>query len=106
MLHLGFSAGLRVSELVGLRMSQVVFQPRPVVEVLGKGRRERVLPLWKATASMIPEPPTTGTFQQRGGGGSAPIVDAGPGLHACRGEMLDLDAAILDACGPSGWEVR
>ncbi len=53
MLLLGFSAGLRVSELVGLSTSQVVFSPRPVVEVMGKGRRERVLPLWKETASAI-----------------------------------------------------
>lgn len=51
MLHLGFAAGLRVSELVGLRLDDLSLQPRPYIRVLGKGRRERLLPLWKQTAS-------------------------------------------------------
>jgi site-specific recombinase XerD len=53
MLHLAFAAGLRVSELVGLRIDEVVLQPQPAVHVRGKGRRERVLPLWKTTAKAL-----------------------------------------------------
>lgn len=53
MLHLAFAAGLRVSELVGLRLDDVEFQPYPVVHVHGKGRRERVLPLWKETVQTL-----------------------------------------------------
>lgn len=53
MLHLGFAAGLRVSELVGLRTDELQFQPQPAVHVRGKGRRERVLPLWKSTAKAM-----------------------------------------------------
>jgi integrase/recombinase XerD len=53
MLHLAFAAGLRVSELVGLRLDDVTLQPQPAVHVLGKGRRERVLPLWKTTTKAI-----------------------------------------------------
>lgn len=53
MLHLAFAAGLRVSELVGLRIDDVTLQPQPCIHVLGKGRRERVLPLWKTTAKAI-----------------------------------------------------
>jgi len=49
MLDVCFVAGLRVSELVGLRVDDVAFQPRPSVRILGKGRRERVLPIWKRT---------------------------------------------------------
>ncbi len=49
MLHLCFAAGLRVSELVGLQLSDVTLQPSPSVLVHGKGRRERCLPLWKST---------------------------------------------------------
>jgi integrase/recombinase XerD len=37
MLYLGYSAGLRVSELVGLRMENLTFSPHPCVYVLGKG---------------------------------------------------------------------
>jgi len=50
MLHLCFAAGLRVSELVGLRLADVTLQPFASILVHGKGRRERCLPLWKTTA--------------------------------------------------------
>lgn len=53
MLHLAFAAGLRVSELIGLRLQDVVLSPQPMVHVLGKGRRERSLPLWKETATVL-----------------------------------------------------
>lgn len=49
-LHLAFAAGLRVSELVSLRVDQVGRQAVSSTHVMGKGRRERVLPLWKAAA--------------------------------------------------------
>jgi site-specific recombinase XerD len=51
MLHLCFAAGLRVSELVGLLLENVSLQPTPSIRVLGKGRKERCLPLWKETAA-------------------------------------------------------
>jgi len=53
MLHLAFAAGLRASELVGLRLDEVHLQPQAAVHVRGKGRRERVLPLWKITAKAL-----------------------------------------------------
>lgn len=53
MLHVAFSAGLRVSELVGLRLDSLTFEPRLCIRVLGKGRRERALPLWKETAAAL-----------------------------------------------------
>jgi len=51
MLHLCYSAGLRVSELVGLPLAAVDLQSSPSILVQGKGRRERCLPLWKQTAT-------------------------------------------------------
>ena len=53
MLHLAFAGGLRVSELVGLRMEQLDRRTLATIHVLGKGRRERVLPLWKETAAVL-----------------------------------------------------
>src|SRR6202165_5804951 len=50
MLHLCYGGGLRVSELIGLRLDDLQFQPRASVLVHGKGRRKRCLPLWKTTA--------------------------------------------------------
>ncbi len=49
MLHLGFAAGLRVSELIGLLLDDLQTHPDASVRVRGKGRRERLLPLWKET---------------------------------------------------------
>ena len=51
MLHLCFACGLRVSELVGLPLTQVSLHRTPSIRVLGKGRKERSLPLWKETAT-------------------------------------------------------
>ncbi len=53
MLHLAFAAGLRVSELVGLRLDQVDQRNWATIHVMGKGRRERVLPLRKGTANAL-----------------------------------------------------
>lgn len=53
MLHVTLAAGLRVSELVGLRLDGVTCEPRVGIHVLGKGRRERTLPLWKETTTAL-----------------------------------------------------
>lgn len=50
MIHLCFSAGLRVTELVTLPLSAVTLHAEPAVHIMGKGRRERCLPLWKQVA--------------------------------------------------------
>src|SRR5450759_3379785 len=53
MLHLAFAAGLRVSELVGLNVDQFDARAPASIHVMGKGRRERVLPLWRQTTAAI-----------------------------------------------------
>ncbi|MFZ0142840.1 MAG: tyrosine-type recombinase/integrase [Candidatus Sulfotelmatobacter sp.] len=53
MLHLCFAGGLRVSELVGIRVVDVKLLPEPSVLIHGKGRRERCVPLWRETASAV-----------------------------------------------------
>src|SRR5262249_14485333 len=52
LLHLTICAGLRVSELTGLRLDDVAAQAASI-RVRGKGRRERALPLWKSTATAL-----------------------------------------------------
>jgi len=52
MLHLTVCAGLRVSELTGLRLDDLAPQSASI-RVRGKGRRERALPLWKTTATAL-----------------------------------------------------
>lgn len=55
MLHICVAGGLRVSELVGLRVEDVSFDPMPCVAIEGKGRRERRLPLWKQSGTVLRE---------------------------------------------------
>ena len=53
MLYLCFAGGLRVSELVGLRIDQLTLQGQASMLVHGKGRKERCLPLWKETTRAL-----------------------------------------------------
>lgn len=54
MLHLGFTGGLRVSELVGLRLDDITLHSSTsTIMIRGKGRRERVLPITKETTRAI-----------------------------------------------------
>jgi site-specific recombinase XerD len=53
MLHLTYAAGLRVSELMSLRVADFPDRSLATVRILGKGRRERVLPLWRETQAAL-----------------------------------------------------
>ncbi len=47
-----YNTGARVSEITGLRVSDVLLD-RASLLLHGKGRKERVVPLWKSTASQL-----------------------------------------------------
>ena len=53
MLHLTYAAGLRVAELLSLRPDDFPERSLVTVRILGKGRRERVLPLWRETQTVL-----------------------------------------------------
>ncbi len=53
MLYLAYDAGLRISELVNLHLASLNQPELDQVRVMGKGRRRRVLPLWKATSAAL-----------------------------------------------------
>jgi len=54
MFALCIAGGLRVSELVGLRLAEISFEGRYVeLRVRGKGRRQRALVLWKQVADVV-----------------------------------------------------
>lgn len=48
-----YNTGARVSEIIGLRREQVHVGTGPHVELHGKGRKERVVPLWTETAGVL-----------------------------------------------------
>jgi site-specific recombinase XerD len=45
-----YNTGARVSEIVGVRVTDVVLEGAPCVHLKGKGRKQRSVPLWKTTA--------------------------------------------------------
>lgn len=50
-----YNSGARVSELSTLRQGQIAFGRKCYVQLHGKGRKERVVPLWPRTARTVKE---------------------------------------------------
>lgn len=53
MLYLAYAGGLRVAELLSLQMQDLPERSLATVHIMGKGRRERVLPLWRQTQATL-----------------------------------------------------
>ena len=69
-----YNTGARVSEILALQRQHVREQPSHLIEITGKGRKERSLPLWKSVArelkshwAGLPPEPTTWVFTNRFG---------------------------------------
>lgn len=76
-----YNTGARVSEITALRVRDVLLDRETAVHLHGKGRKERVIPLWKNTAtelrawlSKINAAPETPVFPNRAG---APMSRSG-----------------------------
>jgi integrase/recombinase XerD len=48
-----YNTGARVSEMIRLRVADVLFDRAHAVHLHGKGRKERVIPLWKSTVTQL-----------------------------------------------------
>jgi integrase/recombinase XerD len=48
-----YNTGARVSELIALRVSDVSFDRGPAINIVGKGRKQRQVPLWSDTARQL-----------------------------------------------------
>lgn len=53
LLTLMFNTGARVSEIIGVRVADVVLGPTSSIRLHGKGRKQRSLPLWKSAAKAV-----------------------------------------------------
>jgi integrase/recombinase XerD len=70
-----YNTGARVSELIGMRVSDLTLEPTAWVRIRGKGRKERSVPLWADTARELkrwlrqyPRRPQEPLFPNRFGG--------------------------------------
>jgi integrase/recombinase XerD len=50
-----YNTGARVSEAIGLKRSDVELAPSRTARIEGKGRKQRVIPLWPSTAARLRE---------------------------------------------------
>lgn len=48
-----YNTGARVSEVIGMKVKNFKLFPKASVQIHGKGRKERIVPLWKNTALML-----------------------------------------------------
>ena len=53
LLHMLYNTGARVSEIIGVRLADVVLDGAACVHLHGKGRKQRTLPLWRSTVKAI-----------------------------------------------------
>jgi site-specific recombinase XerD len=76
-----YNTGARVSELIGMRVEDLALGPSASVRIRGKGRKERLIPLWSETAAQLkrwlrayPRQPDQPLFPSRSG---APLTRIG-----------------------------
>jgi site-specific recombinase XerD len=74
LLATAYNTGARVSELTALRVGDVLLDRQAAVHLHGKGRKQRVIPLWKTTAAelrtwlaQVSSEPGTPVFPNRAG---------------------------------------
>ena len=48
-----YNTGARVSEIIGVRVTDVILDDAACVHLHGKGRKQRSIPLWKATVQEL-----------------------------------------------------
>ncbi len=53
LLALLYNTGARVSEVIGVKLADVVLDPAACVHLHGKGRKQRSVPLWRSTVRLI-----------------------------------------------------
>ena len=53
LLTLLYNTGARVSEVIGVKLADVVLDPAACVHLHGKGRKQRSVPLWRSTVKVI-----------------------------------------------------
>lgn len=70
-----YNTGARVSELTGMRVADLTLAPTAAIQIRGKGRKERCVPLWRRTATQLrdwlgqqPSGPDKPLFPNRAGG--------------------------------------
>jgi site-specific recombinase XerD len=88
LLMLLYNTGARVSEVVSLRMEDVLLVPQASVHIRGKGRKHRSVPLWRQTVKLLRP-----WLRRLGGSPQSPLLPnarGGPMTRSGVAQRLDL----------------
>ena len=100
LLSLMFNTGARVSEIVALQTDDLQTASAPTVVLRGKGRKERICPLWPETVQLLER-----MLEERGvkPGESAALFLNRRGIQPTRfGVSLDLEEILSQSSQDSG----
>jgi integrase/recombinase XerD len=93
LLATAYNTGARVSKLTGLRVRDVLLNGQAAVHLHGKGRKQRIIPLWKNTAAEL-----RGWLNQLNAAPDAPVFPNRAGGPLTRSGIRDrLDRALTAA---------
>jgi integrase/recombinase XerD len=93
LLATAYNTGARVSELTGLQVRDVLLDRQTAVHLHGKGRKQRVIPLWKNTAGEL-----RGWLKRINSAPNAPVFPNRAGAPLTRSGVRDrLDRAVAAA---------
>ena len=96
LLATAYNTGARVSELTALRVRDVLLDRQTAVHLHGKGRKQRVIPLWKITAAQL-----RAWLDQINSAPGAPVFPNRAGAPLTRSGIRDrLDRAVAVAAQP------
>jgi len=74
-----YNSGARVSEVAGLRIADVLLDRASALRLHGKGRKQRIVPLWKSTAKQL-----RAWFKDIDRSSDAPVFPNRAGYHLSR----------------------
>lgn len=93
LLTLLYNTGMRVSEAIGLRRADVLLPAMRAVKTCGKGRKQRQVPLWNATARLL-----TQWLREIDGNPETPLFPNRHGQYLSRSGVEDrLHKAVVQA---------
>jgi len=88
-----YNTGARVSEIIGMRVSDLVLDGARCVHLHGKGRKQRTVPLWRATAALL----RAWTRQLGGAAASSPLFPNRGGRAMTRSNVTQRLALCVQA---------
>ncbi|MGH3276025.1 MAG: site-specific integrase [Streptosporangiaceae bacterium] len=93
LLAVAYNTGARVSELTALQVRVILLDRQTAVHLHGKGRKQRVIPLWKTTAAQL-----RGWLGQVSAAPETPVFPNRAGMAMSRSGIRDrLDRAVTVA---------